>query len=240
VFGISLATYLLPTLSGLAAEKKFPEFKDTLRQGMGLLAFTNLFAAAISIALAVPIVRLLFERGMFGPDATQRVAISLACLAPGLLMFSLNNILARAFYALKDIATPMKISVLCLLLNLGFAFWLVPQYREAGLGVANTMTATINTSLLIYALRRKLKEFALGAFSRHLLILVGAAILAGVVAGLVAWFWESRFGHATLLQKIALVLVPSLAAGAAYAGVALLGRVPAAGEITNLVRRRFR
>ena len=240
VFGISLATYLLPTLSGLAAEKKFPEFKDTLRQGMGLLAFTNLFAAAISIALAVPIVRLLFERGMFGPDATQRVAISLACLAPGLLMFSLNNILARAFYALKDIATPMKISVLCLLLNLGFAFWLVPQYREAGLGVANTMTATINTSLLIYALRRKLKEFALGAFSRHLLILVGAAILAGVVAGLVAWFWESRFGHATLLQKIALVFVPSLAAGAVYAGVALLGRVPAAGEITNLVRRRFR
>jgi putative peptidoglycan lipid II flippase len=240
VFGISLATYLLPTLSGLAAEKKFLEFKDTLRQGMGLLAFTNLFAAAISIALAVPIVRLLFERGMFGPDATQRVAISLACLAPGLLMFSLNNILARAFYALKDIGTPMRISVLCLLLNLGFAFWLVPQYREAGLGVANTMTATINTSLLIYALRRKLKEFALGAFSRNLLVLVGGAAAAGVIAGLAAWFWESRFGHASLAQKIAVVFVPSLAAGAVYAGIAVLGRVPAAGEITNLIRRRIR
>ena len=173
VFGISLATYLLPTLAGLAAEKKFSEFKDTLRQGMGLLAFTNLFAAAISIALAVPIVRLLFERGLFGPDATQRVAISLACLAPGLLMFSLNNILARAFYALKDIGTPMKISVVCLVLNLAFSCWLVPQYREAGLGVANTVTAAVNTSLLIYALRRKLKEFALGVFSRNLLVLVG-------------------------------------------------------------------
>jgi putative peptidoglycan lipid II flippase len=240
VFGISLATYLLPTLSGLAAEKKFPEFKDTLRQGMGLLAFTNLFAAAISIALAVPIVRLLFERGMFGPDATHRVAISLVCLAPGLLMFSLNNILARAFYALKDIGTPMKISVLCLLLNLGFAFWLVPQYREAGLGVANTVTAAINTSLLIYALRRKLKEFALGTFGRHLLILAGAAILAGLAAGLVAWLWESRFGHATLIQRIALVLVPSVIAGGIYAAAAMLGRVPAAREITNLVQKRFR
>ena len=45
-------------------------------------------------------------------------------------MFSMNNILARAFYALNDIKTPMKISVVCLLLNLGFSLWLVQLYRE--------------------------------------------------------------------------------------------------------------
>ena len=114
MFGISLATYLLPTLAGLAAAKKFPEFRQTLSQGLSYLAFANLIAAAIALALAVPIVRLIFEHGKFGPDATQRVALSLACLAPGLLMFSMNNILARAFYALDDIKTPMKISLVCL------------------------------------------------------------------------------------------------------------------------------
>src|SRR5438046_10108593 len=96
MFGISLATYLLPTLSGLAAEKKYPEFRQTLSQGLGYLAFANLIAAAIALALAEPIVRLIFERGRFGPDATHRVALALACLAPGLLMFSMNNILARS------------------------------------------------------------------------------------------------------------------------------------------------
>ena len=134
MFGISLATYLLPTLAGLAAAKKFPEFRQTLSQGLSYLAFANLIAAAIALALAVPIVRLLFERGKFGPDATQRVALSLACLAPGLLMFSMNNILARAFYALNDIKTPMKISILCLVLNLGFAVWLVQPYRASRTG----------------------------------------------------------------------------------------------------------
>src|SRR5436190_17611929 len=124
MFGISLATYLLPTLSSLAAEKKFPEFRQTLSQGLSYLAFANLAAAAIALTLAEPIVRLIFERGMFGPDATHRVALALACLAPGLLMFSMNNILARAFFALNDIKTPMKISVFCLFLNLGFAVWL--------------------------------------------------------------------------------------------------------------------
>src|ERR1017187_6987584 len=88
MFGISRATYLLPTLAGLAAAKKFPEFRQTLSQGLSYLAFTNLAAAAISLSLAVPIVRLIFERGRFDADATQRVALSLACLAPGLLMFS--------------------------------------------------------------------------------------------------------------------------------------------------------
>ena len=134
MFGISLATYLLPTLAGLAAAKKLPEFRQTLSQGLSYLAFANLIAAAIALALAVPIVRLIFERGKFGPDATQRVALSLACLAPGLLMFSMNNILARAFYALNDIKTPMKISIVCLGLNLVFAIWLVQPYAGSRSG----------------------------------------------------------------------------------------------------------
>src|SRR5215475_7129934 len=100
MFGISLATYLLPTLSGLAAEKKYPEFRQTLSQGLSYLSFANLLAAAISLSLAVPIVRLIFERHAFGTDATDHVALALAYLAPGLLMFSMNNILARAFFAL--------------------------------------------------------------------------------------------------------------------------------------------
>ena len=154
MFGISLATFLLPTLSGLAAEKKFPEFRATLKQGLGYLSFANLIAAAIALTLAEPIVRLLFERGAFGPEATQRVALALACLAPGLLLFSMNNILARAFYALNDIKTPMKISLFCLGVNLVLALWLVHPYREAGLAVANTLSAGFNTALLFYTLRK--------------------------------------------------------------------------------------
>src|SRR4029077_5006129 len=95
MFGISLATYLLPTLSGLSAERKYPEFRQTLSQGLNYLAFANLIAAAMALALAEPIVRLIWDLGRFAPDATYRVALALACLAPGLLMFSMNNILAR-------------------------------------------------------------------------------------------------------------------------------------------------
>jgi hypothetical protein len=124
------------------------------------------------------------------------VALSLACLAPGLLMFSMNNILGRAFYALDDIKTPMKISILCLGLNLVFAIWLVQPYRAAGLGVANTLSATLNLALLVYALRRKLSRLGLSGVVNTLLVLVPDAILAGVVAALLAWLLgETAWPH---------------------------------------------
>src|SRR6185295_17516018 len=59
-FGISLATYLLPTLSGLAAEKKYPEFRASLRHGLSWLLFVNLLASVFLFTLAEPMTRLLF------------------------------------------------------------------------------------------------------------------------------------------------------------------------------------
>lgn len=240
MFGVSLATYLLPTLSGLAAEKKFPEFRDTLRQGLGHLAFANLLAAAISLALAEPIVRLLFERGVFGPDATHRVAMALACLAPGLLMFSMNNILARAFFALGDTSIPMKISVFCLALNLAFAFLLVREYRESGLALANTLSACFNLALLLYALRRKLSRLDFGHLPGTLFALIGAAVLAGLSAGGLSRWWEGHLGHRTLVFKMGAVFVPGAVASAGYWLLALWLKVPAATEMTALIAKKLR
>ena len=237
LFGISLATYLLPTLSGMAAEKKFGEFRQTLSQGLIYLAFTNLLAAAMALSLSEPIVRLIFERGKFGPDATHRVAIALACLAPGLLMFSMNNILARAFFALNDIKTPMKISIVCLGLNLVFALWLVQPYREAGLAVANTLSATFNTMLLLYALRRKLSRMGLMQVVKALLVLLPSALAAGLAAAALAWLWDKQLGHQSFLAKLGAVFIPASAGILLYGVLSILGGVTAAKEIITLFLR---
>jgi putative peptidoglycan lipid II flippase len=246
IFGISLATYLLPTLSGLAAQKKYPEFRDTLRQGIGHLSFANLLAAAIATVLAEPIVRLLFERGAFTPTATHRVAMALTYLAPGLLMFSMNNILARAFFALNDIKTPMKISVFCLTINLVFAVWFIKRFQaahiggEVGLSVANTLSACVNMTLLVYTLRRKLKRLDMASLKPTLLVLVSNAVLAGIVAALVSFLWEHKIGHMTLARKIGAVFVPGGIAGLQYWLVAFWMNIPAAREMTALIIEKFR
>jgi putative peptidoglycan lipid II flippase len=240
MFGISLATYLLPALSGLAAEKKHPEFRQVLSQGLGYLAFANLAATAIAVSLAHPIVRLIFEHGKFGPESTQRVAIALAFLAPGLLMFSMVNILARAFYALDDIKTPMKISIVCLILNLMFAIWLMQRYREAGLGVANTLSACFNVAFLTYALRRKLARLDLANFGHTMIVLVPDAVLSGIIAWLLNWFWEKHIGHSTLALKAGAVLVPGAIACLFYWLLALWLKVPSAEEMFTVLFQKFR
>ncbi|MBM3834811.1 MAG: murein biosynthesis integral membrane protein MurJ [Verrucomicrobia bacterium] len=240
VFGVSLATFLLPTLAGLAAEKKFTEFRATLGQALGYLALGNLIASVLLTVLAQPIVRLLFERGEFDVIDTQRSSFALACLAPGLIAFSMVNILARAFYALGDTKTPMKISTVCLILNVVLTFWLIVPFAEGGLGIANTLSAGCNVWLLFYALRRKLRHLDLAKLKREMLGMTGAAIVAGEVAWLVNSAWERSIGHASLMEKLAAVFLPLGVASLVYGLILLWLKVPQAQDFFQLLRQKVK
>jgi len=240
MFGISLATYLLPTLSGLAAEKKYSDFRATLRHGVSTLLFLNLLAAILLVVLAEPIVRLIYQHGKFTADSTDRAAFALMCLAPGLVAFSTVNILARAFYALGDTKTPMKISIACLALNLILAGALVEPLRQGGLGIANTVTSIFNVGLLTFWLRKKMGQLEMESLQKTFLPLALAVIAAGIVAWFGWQFWESKFGHATIALKIGAVFVPATGAGLVYGIIALAFKVPEAKEMLEFGLAKFR
>ena len=241
MFGISLATYLLTALSGLAVDKNYPEFRTTLRQGLGSLLFANLIAAVLLSVLAEPIIRLLFQHGdKFTAASTHRAALALACLAPGLIAFSSVNVLVRAFYALGDTQTPMKISIVCLIINLLITLMLVFPFQQAGLGLANTLTSIGNVSLLAFALRKKLRTLEAEPLLRTFLPLAAAATLAGLVAWLGWKFWEIHWGHSTIGRQIGAVFVPAGIAGLLYWLAALGCQIPAAKEMTAFALAKFR
>jgi putative peptidoglycan lipid II flippase len=231
---------LLPTLSALATEKNYSEFRGTLRHGLGTLLFLNFIAAILLVVLAEPIVRLIFEHGKFTSESTDRAAFALMCLAPGLVAFSSVNILVRAFFALGDTQTPMKISLASLVLNILLAAALVVPLRQGGLGIANTVTSVCNVCLLVFALRKKLGKLEMESLSATFLPLAAA----GAVAGLIAWFgwqfWESRIGHQTIALKIGAVFAPAGIAGMVYWLMALAFKIPAAKEVTEFALAKFK
>jgi putative peptidoglycan lipid II flippase len=243
LFGISLATYLLPTLSGLAAEKKYKDFRSTLGQGIGYLVFLNLIASILLVTLAEPTIRLVLERGKFDENATFRATEALTWLAPGLLAFSCVNIFARAFYALGDIKTPMRISIFCLGLNILLSGALVWKFRQAGLGAANTITSSVNMGLLAYALRRKLGRLDFSHLWNHSLALVGIGLAAAAVAVAGSRSWENYLGHGSFALKLGAVFVPMSLAAAIYFGGAWWLHIPYADDMIGLlpgpIRRRF-
>jgi putative peptidoglycan lipid II flippase len=228
-------------LSALAIEKNYPEFRATLRQGISTLLFANLIAATLLVVLAEPIVRLLFEHGdKFTAASTQRAARALICLAPGLVAFSTVNVLARAFYALGDTRTPMKISLVCLALNFILAAVLITPLKQGGLGIANTATSLVNVGLLLFALRKKLGRLEMQSLRDTLRPLALATVLAGVIAWCGWNFWEQTFGHDSIALKIGAVFVPAGIAGGIYWLTALACKIPAAKEMIAFALARFK
>jgi len=242
VFGLSLATFLLPTLSALALEKNFAQFRATLRQAAGHIIFVNWLASVLLFTLAAPIIRLLFERGKFDSYSTGQVSYALMCLVPGLVSFSLVNIFARAFYAVGDLVSPMKISVFCLTVNLLFAaiFLFVFHLGAGALGLANTLSAACNLFLLVLALRKKLGALEMRETTAQL----PALALAGLAAAWVAWqgqlLWQAHFGHASLPQRLGEVFLPMIAATAIYFALSWWMKISSAREMIALVALRVR
>lgn len=238
VVGISLATVMLTELSTLAVDKKFPEFRSTLTEGLQQLLFLTLLPLVLLLTLSEPIVRLLFERGEFKAASTAQVTLMMLCLSPSLMAFSLNNVLARAFYALGDTKTPMRISLAAIVANLVAAFISVSLMPRAGLAIANSASSTIQCALLFYALKRKQPKFDLAALFAPVLRMTLAGVVAAATALGSVWLWNQWVGHNTLPGKLGATFVPMALASLAYFLTATALGIREASDVMSVLRRR--
>ena len=243
LFAVSMATFLLPTLAGLAAEKKYDDFRGQLDEAARHLLFVNLPAAALLFVLAEPIVQLLFQYGEFTQAATERAAWALRCLAPALPGYSLVLILGRAFYALGEVKTPVRISVFCLGLNLVLAlamvFQLTKNWRSALWRGEHHQFHHERALLWITLSRRKeLTGLKLPGLSRQLPAML---MMAAAALGLAYWLHESVAAPAewgAVPQRLWQVFIPLLGAGLVYWLLAAAMGVDSAQSILKLFRRK--
>ena len=242
LFGVSMAVFLLPTLAGLAAEKKEGEFQATLSEGLGHVIFINSLMFVFLMVLPDAIARLLFERGAFTASSTEHVAFALRCLAPALVFYSIVGLLVRAFNARGDVKTPMKISLICLGVNLALAVVLMGQFpeelRQGAFGIANSISACLNCVLLAMALKRRGIELDLSVQHgpRSSWQLAGCTLLAAMATGgglLAAYLWWGTIG---LGARVGAVMLPMALGGVVYLGLGALLRVPTVRQIWGLLR----
>ena len=226
-------------LMDLASRKQYSEFRTTLVDGLGYLAFINVLAGVLLVVLAEPIIRLLFERGAFGEVATQRSALALMCLAPGLVFFSSVNILARAFFALGDTKTPAKISILCLGVNLVISLILVFRFRQAGLGIANTLTSFLNMIFLSMALKRQLSKLDFTPLKQIAIKLLLIGGLTSIIVWRVHKLWFDSVGCDYILERLGEVFVPALAGSIFYLIGACILKLPQVGRIQELISSKL-
>ncbi len=186
--GTAFATVLLPTFAKHVADGNHAMLRMTLERALRTIAVIMVPMSVGLTVLALPIINLLYtwHSGKFDAQSALYSSRALMGYAPGLLFFSFYQALTPAFYALKDMRTPLKCSVTCvvinLCLNLLFVFTWAVGWQHVGLAVATVLSSIVNCGMLAWVLNRKFGAPRFGAVVPDVLRLIVLSLVMGAAA----------------------------------------------------------
>src|SRR3990172_8637375 len=204
--GVAISAATLPALSRAAAASDTVEFRNTFSHATRLVLLFMVPATVGLVVLAIPIVRLIFEQGRFGPEDTVEVAGALRCYAVGLISFAAVKIVTDGFYAIQDVRAPLVVSLLSMganaLLNWLFVVELGLDHRGLALATSGTMTVSL---ILLWVLFRRRSRLGRLDGRRTVTTLAKTAAASSVMGGLsYATFLalDGTFGHHAIWARL--------------------------------------
>lgn len=184
IIGSAIGIVLFPTMSELAARGDIAGLRQTMAQALRIILALAIPAMVGLIVLGRPIIRVMFERGQFGPDSTTAVYQSLQFWALALIAHSALEVVNRTFYAQKDTITPLLSSLVSMIINLGLALALYRPLLAGGLALSNGVAVTVEVLIMLVIAHRRMAGVEAGSMvktlSRTLLAAgaMGAAVMA--------------------------------------------------------------
>ncbi|MDA0902584.1 MAG: murein biosynthesis integral membrane protein MurJ, partial [Proteobacteria bacterium] len=217
MIGIAIGVVLLPALSReikKGEEKRAIKMQNTALEASLILAMPAAFALS---ALAHFIIMVLFERGAFGAVETIFVAKALRLYAFGLPAYVGVKVLEPAFFARGDTKTPMKIAIICLVINIALNIIFFKPFGYIGIVLASVISSYFNFILQFYDLRKRnlfhLEEKFATKFFR---IMLSTLIMFAALLLMQQFFYVSSTLNSALELIITIGLGLAIFAVAAY------------------------
>ncbi|HJO87003.1 MAG TPA: lipid II flippase MurJ, partial [Rhodospirillales bacterium] len=199
--------------------------------------FLTLPAAVALVVIAEPIISVLFERGAFDATSVKATAGALAIYATGLPAYVLVKALAPGYFARKDTATPVKIAVFALAVNLGLNLILMGPFKHLGIAMATSVSAWCNALILAFVLIRRGHL----AFDRRLLNRTPRMIATSLVMGGTVFYGAVALadlpGQSLISNIIAVALLVS-GGLVVYGGLSLLFGAASRDDLTRILPRK--
>jgi putative peptidoglycan lipid II flippase len=238
VFGVAVATAVLPSLATQASNGDLEALRKTLGFALRLIFFIIFPAMVGLILLRTPIVHLFFEHGQFTAADTAGTAAAVLGYAVGLWAFAGVRIIVAAFYALQDTRTPMLVAVAALITNIGLSLLLMGPMAHAGLALATALSGIVNMALLVTFLASRLGDMQWKTIlaSHVRVVLASAPIIATClwVAGLGVWAQPDAW-----VSKIVMLVVGIGISAAGYGTVHALLRSDEMEFLFGLIKRKL-
>jgi len=240
VFGVAVATISTTGLARRAAARDVDGMRDTLGQGLRLVAFLTVPSMVGLLALREPIVRLLFQHGRFTAADTDATAWATLMYATGLYAYAAVKVVAPAFYALDRSRIPVIASLLAVAANVTLNVTLFPYLSYMGLALGTAAAATVNFAVLLFAFGRTAGGVGLGGLALHWTRVFAAALPCGAAAWGVNRAIEQALGTDGIAARIVAVGLAVTVGGLVYVACCRILRVAELQELTGFVRRRLR
>ena len=240
VFGFSFAVSAFPLLAEAASKNQESKFRSAFSHAFTQILFWLLPASAFLLLLREHLVRLVLGTGAFDWPATLATASALGFLGLSLFAQGLVPLLARTFYALQDTRTPVMVSILSLVLNIGLSFVFAPVLGVVGLALAFTLGTLVNLVVLLVWLRVRVGDLDDARLLRNTLIIVAATVVAGI-AGFGAIRLTDPLLDTTRYLGLALQAFAALGVGAlVYLSINRLFKLEELSGMFAAARARFR
>jgi putative peptidoglycan lipid II flippase len=237
IFSVAIATVLFPTLARFASRGDYDNLRQTLAKGMRQIVFILLPATAAILVLSEPMIRIVYQRGEFGPEQTTLVATALFWFAFSLPTNGMFLLLSRTFFGLQQPWIPTAIAGANLAVTAVASFFLYTPYGVAGIVAATAIATTVSVIAQAVLLRSRLGGIEAASFiSTTARAAIGSALLA--LVSYESWYLLDQALGRELLGQIIAVSVALGLGGAAYLACSRLLRVPELDQILSLVRRR--
>lgn len=160
LIGVSIGIVILPTLSRYFKSGNKKAAITTQNRALEISMLLSLPCTAVILALAEPMIYILFERGEFKPADTISTTPGLITLAIGMPAYVMNKIMIPCFFAVEDTKTPVRISIMCVIINVVGNLILIRYIGYFGITLSTAITAWVNIALLtLFARRKKIFEF---------------------------------------------------------------------------------
>ncbi|MGB9749838.1 MAG: murein biosynthesis integral membrane protein MurJ [Caldisericia bacterium] len=192
IFALVISLVIYPTLSQLVSKGEIEKLGRTVQFGLRFILYLMIPSSLGLILLSFPIIRVLFQQGMFGGSSTLMVSNLLIFYSIGLPFWGMTSLLVRVFYSFKDTITPVIISIVTIVIQISLYILNSKIIGLSGIPLGASLASILQFVLLYYFLNRRMKNLNLKEFLIRFSLISFYSVIATIVAYFISKYFDKN------------------------------------------------
>lgn len=239
IFAVAFGTVSLSVMSRTAAAGRLKSMLMMMFDSMRQLLFLTVPLGVYMLFFGRNLLEFLFLRGAFDETALNASAYALFWYAFGIPAFAATKVTVSGFYSRKEMKTPVRVSIFCIVLNVILSLSLMTSMKQGGIALATTITAYLNNLILLGLLRRELGRMPLKSTARLFFQTAGISLIAGFAARFVYLECCGIAGFDLLPKRFLPWFCGSCVFGMIFVVLSLLLGIREVKQVLKTLRRKF-